>query len=125
MIGSRNAKAVYRHTNTGADMGDSASKKILDSVLVALLKGLELSPWVKVPATFVAELSSRFKQLPDTDKKAVVEATDTDISTALSQPALNIKDPQPVAESIHEQFRGAVHQYVRRMAPPAVSAWAK
>jgi hypothetical protein len=40
-------------------MSESTSKKILDSALTALLKGLELSPWVKVPTTFIIEKSER------------------------------------------------------------------
>ena len=62
---------------------DSTSKKILDSALNSLLKGLELSPWIKVPATFVAELSKRFKSLPSQEKQELT-AADADIIASIA-----------------------------------------
>jgi hypothetical protein len=65
-------------------MSASTPSRILDSALVALLQGLQLSPWIKVPATFIAELSKRFSTLPDEEKKGLQLASPGDIASSLS-----------------------------------------
>ena len=97
-------------------MGDSTSKKILDSALAALLKGLELTPWVKVPATFVSELSARFKSIPEPERKSVLTATKGELRAALTDGVLVVKEPDQAAECVYVQIRQFVHNHLRGMS---------
>ena len=64
---------------------NSPRKKVLDAALKALLVTLDLPKWLKAPATFVAELSSRFGDLPEKQQAAVRDASDRDFADALLQ----------------------------------------
>lgn len=100
-------------------MGDTPLKKVLDSALNALLKGLELSPWVKVPATFVAELSSRFRNLPDEEKKALVEASPDDVREGLL--AVDCDDKEQLEAAVGKAtYRGQVLDHLYGLTSPAV-----
>ena len=95
-------------------------KKILDSALLALLKGLELSPWVKVPATFIAELSKRFQELPEEQQKGIVEASAEQIKEALDENEFEVENSEQLAKVIYEEFRMKVHQYLNKLAAPDI-----
>lgn len=64
---------------------DSARKKFLDAGLKTLLATLELPKWLKAPATFVAELSSRFRDLPAEQKSSLELASIPELTDALFQ----------------------------------------
>ena len=89
-------------------MGDSASKEVLASALAALLKTPGFSPEITVFAEFVSQLSSRFHNLPEPEKKALIDAGDGDIRMALEQTACD----QP------EQLRVAIERVTRRGLRP-------
>jgi hypothetical protein len=89
-------------------MNDSTTKKILDSALTALLKGLELSPWVKVPAEFVRELSKRFSQLQPEEKQELANAQQNAISNSLS--LITVPESAPKPEKLAEAVQAAVRR---------------
>ena len=104
-------------------MGESPTKKVLDSALKALLAGLELSPWVKIPATFVTELSSRFRGLSEPEKQALATAAQEDVRDALPAAVGDQACDQPneLAGAVRESVvRGRVLDYLFDLAPPAV-----
>ncbi|PWU21322.1 MAG: hypothetical protein C5B50_01970 [Verrucomicrobia bacterium] len=92
------------------NMSDTTAKKILDSALTALLKGLELSPWIKVPATFISELSKRFSSLPPEEKHELAKARQDAIVSSIPAAALNGTPPQPnvLAKAIQEAVFRAI-----------------
>ena len=66
-------------------MSDSTRKKLLDAALKTLI-GIGDTQWyVKGPATFISEVSSRFGDIPEADKKILGEVTEEEIRQALSQ----------------------------------------
>ncbi len=100
-------------------MGDSARKKLLDSALKSLLVGFELSPWVKVPATFASEVASRFRSLPESNKKAVNDTTEHDLRKALANiPCDNHEQLYIVFQDA--TYRAQVLDYLFGLSPPAV-----
>lgn len=64
---------------------DTPRKKVLDAALKSALSTLDLPAWIKAPATFVAELSARFRNLPARQRNSVKGASDEDIRDALLQ----------------------------------------
>jgi len=65
-------------------MAHSVHKRLAEALLKALIAAAETSKIVKFTSTFVAELSSRFSDLPDEDWTAVIGSTPDAIHEALT-----------------------------------------
>ena len=105
-------------------MGETTSKKILDSALTAMLKGLELSPCIKVPATFIAELAKRFSTLQPDEKRELGEAAPQRIISSLPPSFLADSSPKPdvLATYIQKAIdRAKLLDYVYGLATPALN----
>ena len=105
-------------------MNEPASKKILDSALAALLQGIELSPWVKVPTTFIAELSKRFSDLPPDEKKELAETPHGTIMQSIPATATTGTSPTPdvLAGAIRDAVaRTRLLDYLHRLTSPALN----
>lgn len=67
------------------NMPDLTRKKLLDSALNALVKGIDLPTSIKLPAVFVAELAERFGDLSDDQRELLAEASDDAVRQAFQQ----------------------------------------
>ena len=66
-------------------MPDSTRKKVLDSVLKALLASIETNALIKGGGTLVSELSQRFSDLPDEEKSVLESVTAEEWNDAFSR----------------------------------------
>lgn len=100
-------------------MSDSTRRKILDSALAALLKGFELSPWVGLPATFVAELSKRFRDLPQEQKEVLSVTTEDELRSQL--PTNDPNQAAELADKLEKGIqRGRILDYIYGLPNPAL-----
>ena len=56
-------------------MAESNRKKILDAAVKAILSASDTAWWLKGPATFIAELSPKFHDLPEEQKEALTSVS--------------------------------------------------
>ena len=66
-------------------MADPTLKQVLEAALKATLTVAEVSPWVKAPAAFIAELSPKLKRLPDEERDVLAKATSEQLHEAFDQ----------------------------------------
>ena len=95
---------------------DSFGKKLLDATLRTLLASISVPVWLKAPASFVAELSARFRDLPEQEQATIRDAPDNEIADALFQLDLATKHAAAAvagAVRIEDQvsaLRAAIHE---------------
>lgn len=64
---------------------DSPVKKVLDATLKTAIAALDIPRLIKVPLTFITELSARFGDLPEPEQTAIRGASDDELTMALQQ----------------------------------------
>lgn len=79
----------------------SVPKKLLDTCLQTLLSAIDVPKCIKVPATFVAELSARFGDLTAKQQAALSHVSDADLADALTQLDLTAYNAAFTAAGIH------------------------
>ena len=101
---------------------DSFGKKLLDATLRTLLTSINASVWLKAPATFVAELSARFRNLPEQEQAAIRDAPDNEIADALLQLDLATKHAAAAVAGVIriEDQVSALRAAIREAAVPTI-----
>lgn len=101
---------------------DSFRKKLLDATLKTLLASLDIPAWLKAPATFVAELSARFRDLPARELATIGDATDEQIADALFQLDLATKHAATASAGVSriEDQIAALRAAIRDAATPNI-----